>query len=386
MKGFWKIGIIYLLRLVLRVFYIFPINKNRIVFTSHNGMEYSCNPKYIFEYMYKRYQYEYIWCLNDRKKLPEEYKDVHTVPGHAFKRSYPHYFFIIMTSKYIISNLGIESYFPIRKQQVVVNTWHGAQFKKDSRDANLYKKYLFSDRIIRDIRSKMISMIISPCADFTRHFSKAWNAPEDRFIRIGTPRNDLFFSNTDSQKRKVLSYFNIQGTAKLVLYAPTFRGVYYKRDTFDSDINVKALLNALKIKFKNDFVFLYRTHRYTKNYESSNEQVIQASGYPDMQELLCTVDILITDYSSSMWDFSFTCRPCFIYAPDLEKYKAEQGFYIPIEDLPFPVAETNEQLANNIIAFNSELYEQAVQQYHTDLGSYETGNAREQFCKLLFAQ
>jgi CDP-glycerol glycerophosphotransferase len=87
-----------------------------------------------------------------------------------------------------------------------------------------------------------------------------------------------------------------------------------------------------------------------------------------------------------MWDFSFTYRPCFIYAPDLGKYKAEQGFYMPLEDLPFSVAETNEQLAHNVVAFNLERYERAVRQYHTDLGSYETGNAREQFCKMLFAK
>jgi CDP-glycerol glycerophosphotransferase len=102
-----------------------------------------------------------------------------------------------------------------------------------------------------------------------------------------------------------------------------------------------------------------------------------------MQELLCAADILITDYSSSMWDFSLTFKPCFIYAPDLAKYQAEQGFYIPLEQLPFPIAETNEQLAHNIRTFDPEKYKQAVKQYHSDLGSHETGTAREQFCKIL---
>jgi CDP-glycerol glycerophosphotransferase len=334
--------------------------------------------------MYKHYKYEYIWCLNDKKKFPEKCKNVHIVS--CFKRFYPYYFFIIMTSKYIISNLGIDSYFPIRKQQVVVNTWHGVGPKKDSRDASLYKKHRLSDGFMRDIRSKMISMIISPCSYFTCHLSKAWNAPEDKFIRIGSPRNDLFFTSTDSQKKKVFSYFDIHDTAKLVLYAPTYRGDYHSHDKFNGDINTKELLKTLKIKFKNDFVFLYRTHRYTKNPELSNKQVIQAAEYPDMQELLCAVDVLITDYSSSMWDFSFTYRPCFIYAPDLEGYKTDIGFYMPLEEHPFPVAETNEQLTNNIISFSPERYEQAVGQYHRDLGSYETGIAREQFCKILFCK
>lgn len=103
-----------------------------------------------------------------------------------------------------------------------------------------------------------------------------------------------------------------------------------------------------------------------------------------MQELLCAADILITDYSSSIWDFSFTYRPCFLYAPDLAKYEAESGFFVPIEDWPFPLAETNEELIENIKNFDSKKYIEDVKKHHRDLGSYETGHATERFCKLLF--
>ena len=113
--------------------------------------------------------------------------------------------------------------------------------------------------------------------------------------------------------------------------------------------------------------------------------IINASQYPDIQELLCAADILITDYSSCIWDFSFTFKPCFIYAPDLKKYQDEQGFYTPIEDWPFPLAKTNQQLMENIIVFDDEKYKQAVKKHHADLGSYETGTACEQFCRAVFS-
>jgi CDP-glycerol glycerophosphotransferase len=329
--------------------------------------------------MYAKYgnTYHYIWCLNNKTKLPSSYKSIHTIIYLNHQ-----YFFTMLTSKYIISNLGIEPFLPIRKNQIVVNTWHGYGPKKDSRDSNLYKKYQFSDIIIRDIRSKMTSIIISTSKNVTSNISKSWNTSKDKFLPIGTPRNDIFFNNTDTQREKVIKYFTIDKTSNFVLYAPTFRGDFHHVDEFNGELNVNGLLKSLKIKFKNDFLLLYRSHRYTKNSELNN--VIQASDYPDMQELLCAADVLITDYSSSMWDFSFTYKPCFIYAPDLEKYKTEYGFYTPVEQWPFPIAETNEQLAHNIRAFDPEKYKQAVKQYHSDLGSHETGTAREQFCKIVF--
>jgi CDP-glycerol glycerophosphotransferase len=87
-----------------------------------------------------------------------------------------------------------------------------------------------------------------------------------------------------------------------------------------------------------------------------------------------------------MWDFSLMYKPCFIFAPDLKKYLTVQGFYTPIEEWPFPIAETNEQLANNINGFNEDIYIQAVKQHHADLGSYEKGTAAEQFCRILFVE
>jgi CDP-glycerol glycerophosphotransferase len=120
-------------------------------------------------------------------------------------------------------------------------------------------------------------------------------------------------------------------------------------------------------------------------YLENKPNVISASDYPDMQELLYAADILITDYSSSMWDFSLTFKPCFIFAPDLKKYLAEQGFYTPIEEWPFPIAETNEQLIENINNINEEKYKQTVRKHHADLGSYENGTACEQFCHSVFS-
>jgi CDP-glycerol glycerophosphotransferase len=122
-----------------------------------------------------------------------------------------------------------------------------------------------------------------------------------------------------------------------------------------------------------------------RNKMACQQAVIDVSDYPDMQDLLCAVDVLITDYSSSIWDFSFTHKPCFLYAPDLEEYKSNRDFYTPIEEWPFPLAKTNQELIENIKNFDSKEYIGKVNKHHKELGSYETGHATEHFCKLLFS-
>jgi CDP-glycerol glycerophosphotransferase len=125
-------------------------------------------------------------------------------------------------------------------------------------------------------------------------------------------------------------------------------------------------------------------HYIYRSENNVSKTVISVSDYPDMQELLCATDVLITDYSSCMWDFSFTYKPCFLYAPDLEEYKEARSFYTQPKEWPFSIAESNEQFIENIKNFDKETYEQAVKRHHYNLGSYETGTATEQLCNILF--
>jgi CDP-glycerol glycerophosphotransferase len=384
MKQYIKILFIYILRIVLRLFYILPINERKIIFISWEGKQYACNPKYIFEYMYSLYagKYIYVWSLSNKEKLPNNFYNVqvcgYLTPGHIYT---------MMTAKYIITNFTIEPCFPLRKSQIVIYTWHGGGAYKRISDIEIYKKRKWSMSIMRDIRSKMINYVISSCEKFSEMHSDIWNISQNKFLPIGMPRNDILFSHNYSIRDKVHKYHNINNDTKIVLYAPTFRGDFRAPNNADSfyNLDIEKILKSLKNKYGKDFLFLYRAHYRMCVYLKNKPNVISASDYPDMQELLYAADILITDYSSSMWDFSLTFRPCFIFALDLKKYLAEQGFYTPIEEWPFPVAETNEQLIENINNFNEEKYKQAVRKHHVDLGSYENGTACEQFCRFVFS-
>jgi len=87
--------------------------------------------------------------------------------------------------------------------------------------------------------------------------------------------------------------------------------------------------------------------------------------------------VLVTDYSSVMWDFSFSKKPIFLFAPDINDYEVKRGFYIPPEEWPFPIAMTNDEIANNIRDFDQSSYLKLVSEHLASVGSYEKGNACE---------
>ena len=372
----------FTLRIVLRLFYIFKINHKRVLFVAYEGRQYSCNPKYIFEYLYKNHKedYELVWCLNDENNLPKQYDNVKIVKHYSLL-----YFYYALTSKYFISNLAIDPILPKRKQQVFINTWHGSgAYKRVSSNVKLYNKQSdFLMNIPYKWRSKSTSVIISGCEKFTNVMSQDFRISSSKFIPIGLPRNDLFFKENEAITKKVYDYFDISNDKSIVLYAPTFRGNHRNPEKFPIDIDITLLIESLNLKFNKEFVFLKRSHKNLSN-TSLDINAVDASDYPDMQELLYASDILITDYSSSMWDFSLTNKPCFIYAPDLEKYQKTRSFYTPVNEWPFSVSINNKQLIKNVECFDNKMYLKQITKHHQDLGSFESGKATELFVKKIF--
>ena len=89
-------------------------------------------------------------------------------------------------------------------------------------------------------------------------------------------------------------------------------------------------------------------------------EVIDATNYPDMQKLLLEASALVSDYSSCMFDYALLKRPCFIFANDILAYKNDRDFYFDLKDLPFSVAENNDELETNILKFNQKQFEKII--------------------------
>lgn len=201
------------------------------------------------------------------------------------------------------------------------------------------------------------------------------------------PRNIVLFMPEQCRtlSKTVRNSFSIRG-GMILLYAPTFRGSpVWKSGDFTRNYGTLDFLMLKKIceeTFDSSFVILYRAHHVDSNLKNAlPDSVLDATHYEDMQELLCAADVLVTDYSSSMWDFALTKKPCFLYAPDLRQYIAERGFYTEPRSWPFPLAESEEELWKNISDFDSERYVAAVQKHLDDFGSYENKDACEKVCR-----
>ena len=184
-------------------------------------------------------------------------------------------------------------------------------------------------------------------------------------LEYGHARNDMLLNKTKYNKmnKKVREYYNIGKNTKILLYAPTFRDDF-SADTYNLDY--AKLLEAVKEKFGGNWVLMVRFHFKLRNVDFSDDlsdNIINATDYYDMQELLCAADIGITDYSSWLCDFVLTDKPGFIYCSDMDKYVDERGFYYPLSETPFPISKTNEEFYENIINFDAKKYEKKRQEF-----------------------
>ena len=95
------------------------------------------------------------------------------------------------------------------------------------------------------------------------------------------------------------------------------------------------------------------------------KNVLNVSTYSDMQELLFASDVMITDFTSAMFEFAIMDKPCFLYASDLEEYMKERGL-ITLDEVPFPKTDSNEELEEIILSYEKEAYLAKVHEFMTD--------------------
>ena len=112
--------------------------------------------------------------------------------------------------------------------------------------------------------------------------------------------------------------------------------------------------------------------------------MIDVTSYDDIQELLSISDFLISDYSSLIFDYAMTKRPCFLYTPDVDDYISnDRNLYFDIKELPFISVKNNEELISHIASFDHENYQHKLDEFLKDIGSYEDGHACEKVLELI---
>lgn len=201
---------------------------------------------------------------------------------------------------------------------------------------------------------------------------------DGEILSSGMPRNDVLFVKDinfiNKIRTEIAAKYNFSSEDVIVLFAPTWRKGRLRSEQLD----ISMVKRAVSSKVGKSVVVLGRGHHTESGILEKN--VIDVSDFPDMQKLLIASDILITDYSSSMWDYSFTEKPCFLFTPDLEIYEKTPGFDRDVHSWGFPVCETNDQLESEIYHFDQEDYLKRMETHHASLGNYENGTACRQVC------
>ncbi|MCR5507784.1 MAG: CDP-glycerol glycerophosphotransferase family protein [Lachnospiraceae bacterium] len=366
------------LKAVLSVFKLFPIKDNRVFFQSYSGTQYSCNPKYISEALEKEAEnYELIWAFTK----PWDHAELESRGIRVVKYESIPYWYYRLTARVTVNNVNYRNYTPARKGQYEIQTWHGGGFYKKTMadDKEVMKDRLAYERTMRDF-DRYSLMMASSQINLLKTIRGAL-CFKGKVLK-GTPKDDVLVNGVgDGINKKVRDYLGVSDDVKIALYAPTWRQDAQKSDF---DVDYEAVNEALTDRFGGEWVMLRRLHHFAaKFFDEDSSAYIKAESYPEMQELLGVVDVLISDYSSSIWDFSFTGKPCFLFCSDLKKYTEDRDFYEPIETWGFPVTENNAELISAINKFDEEDYKNEIEKMHAMSKAFEEGHATRDVCDII---
>ncbi len=369
-KNFLKVVCSELLKVVTAPMRLLPIKKNRILFTGLTGgknYDYSCNPRYIYEYLRDTYpgRYEYVWAVSDKEKYSFLEEEGVKLIRHFTVSSFP----MLLTSKVIVTNGSYVPWFPFRKKQYVINTWHGGGAYKKVENETPSADWATKKRA--EFCANNINLFLASCKVQEEQMIQTTYQYTGEVLRMGTPRNDKLVSgDTEDMIKKVKEYYTLDQETHILMYAPTYRNAN-PSVIFDADA-VWKLLNSGNEKW----VIFSRFHRYQEadmHVEIAGSHIIDVADYPDMQELLAITDILITDYSSVIWDYMLLNKPCFLYVPDKEEYTKNTGFYVELNEWPYEQVCDMNQLMDKLLDYDKEAMQNRIKQHLEQLGSYESG-------------
>lgn len=277
------------------------------------------------------------------------------------------------------------------KKQFIFNTWHGSLGIKTLNDEKYaadteYRKKM---KKIRGTMNHFLNCMISNCEWESNIYRKDLHFIGDIKV-LGHPRDDIFFlpqKKNEEIRKKVFTKLKIPANSKLILVAPTFRN-NDKEHKIANEVLSKYDFKEIEQSFEKMFgckcVITIRLHPERKKEKIYLPNwLADATSYPDVQELLVAADAMITDYSSCIFDFLFTKKPGFIFAPDRKHYEMTRELYFPLEESPFPVAEDNETLCKNIINFDNNLYQKRVEEFLKSRNVVDDGHASERVVELI---
>ena len=299
---------------------------NLILFASYGGRKYDDSPKVVYEYLQKHPvspEHKCVWGFVD----PQAYPEVE----HRVKIDTIAYYLTALRAGYWITNSSIS---------------RGLDFKKKGTKNILFEHGMVGiKRIFTDVVQKENVFVTGFAEQYDMVFiegkkeipilSRVWRLDEKVFHTTGLPRNDDLVNYPLEEPAAIKAYFGIPQDKKVILYAPTFRD-YYKAEDGSSALHIPMDFSRWEKKLGDEYVLLVTAHYEVARLLDSlpkNNFVYNAFGYPRVNDLMKVADLLISDYSSIVFDYSILERPILCYGYDYDRFSAVRGTYTDINTL-----------------------------------------------------
>ena len=256
-------------------------------------------------------------------------------------------------------------FFPIyvvkpRRGTTIIQTWHACGAFKKVGYSLLDKSFGADAELTRRVRIHSNYDVCLVASEASAPFyAEAFGQPLERFEwRLGIPRTDAFFGEERLARTReaIRRRYGLTDGRTVILYAPTFRGDTITDAHATDDLDLAVMRETLGA----DHVVLVRLHPFIRSRTVIGPELqgfaIDVSDHPDINELMLVSDVLVTDYSSAIYEFALLDRPMVFFAPDYEAYEAERGFYFDYRTgVPGPIFETSEALADYLRAGEFDL-------------------------------
>ncbi|RAG81710.1 CDP-glycerol:glycerophosphate glycerophosphotransferase [Streptacidiphilus pinicola] len=343
----------------------------QVLYDVFEGRSYSCSPRAVHEEMLRRGDGEvaHLWAVLDRR-MPTPPNARSVVIGSS------EWYEALARSRWVVGNTHLPVELERREGQVVVQTWHGTPLKRIGFD---FDNDWFTDTdYLRRLEheAKQWQVLLSPNRFSTPILRQAFHY-EGEVLESGYPRNDVLqAADRELRANAVRQRLGLPAGKRVVLYAPTWREHRMRLSHGGHHLDLQLDLAAMRQALGEDHVLLVRPHAHVVEAVpgAGDGFVWDVGSYPDIQDLYLVSDVLLTDYSSAMFDFAVTGRPMLFFTYDLELYRDTlRGFYIDFEDqAPGPLLRTSAEVVDALRDLDA-----ATSPFH---GAYEL--FRKTYCDL----
>lgn len=330
----------YLFGIIVKILSLFiKPDDTLILINSFGGKKYDDSPKAIYEAMLrdKRFdKYKFVWAFHEPEKFTVE-------RARIIKTDTFTYFATALKAQVWVTNSSIERGLHFKpKHTFYFNTWHGTPLKKMGTDISKENKSFST-------KSKSSIDIMTAQSDFEADiFSRVFGIERNKFLMCGLPRNDVLAQYTEKQRCEIKQKLGLPENKRIILYAPTFRE-YERDDKLNCTLVPPMDIKKWESELKSEYCLLFRAHYEVSSMMNIEETdfVKNMTNYPVLSDLMIAADILITDYSSIMFDFSIMDKPIFHFCYDYDKYQSKRGMYFDVRD-QFDGADNEQTLIDKL--------------------------------------